>query len=75
MDTGEIEIEHCPTERMWEDVLNNPKGGRTFRLDRSYIMNVLVDYDNDMELLKIHPNLRPESYRILENSQRKCMPV
>ena len=59
VDTGEIGIEHCPTEMMRTDVLNKPKGGRPFRLNRSYPMNVPVDYDNDMELLKTHPDLLP----------------
>ena len=75
MDTGEIEIEHCPTEMMWENVLNNPKGGRPFRLDRSYLMNVSADYDNNMELLKTHPYLLPEADRILSNSRCMRTPV
>ena len=35
VDTREIEIEHCPTEMMWADVLDKPKGGRHFCMDRS----------------------------------------
>ena len=69
VDTGEIVIEHCPTEMMWADVLNNPKVVRPFRLDCSYIMNVPVDYDNNTELLKTHPDLLPEEYLILANLQ------
>ena len=75
MDTGEIEIEHCPTEMMWPDVLNKPKGGRPLSLDRIYLMNVPLDYDNDMELLKTHPDLLPEADRILANSRRMRTPV
>ena len=52
---GEVDIEHCPTEIMGADVLNKPKGGQHFCLDRSYLMNVDVDYNNDLELLKTHP--------------------
>ena len=60
---------------MWVDVLNNTKGGRTFRLERSYLMNVPVDYDNGMELLKTHPDLLTEVDRILANSRRTRTPV
>ena len=38
-------------------------------------MNVPVDYDNDMDLLKTHPDLLPEAYHILANSQRMRTPV
>ena len=75
VDTEEIEIEHCPTEIMCADVLNKPKGGRNFRLDHSYIMNVPVDYDNNMDLLKTLPDLLPEEDLILANSQRMHAPV
>ena len=60
---------------MLADVLNNPRGGRTFRLDRSYLINVTVKYDNDMELLKTHPDFLPEVYCILEKSRQMRTPV
>ena len=75
VDSGEIEIEHCPTEIMWVDVLSKPKGGRPFCLDCSYLMNVYMDYYNDIELLKTHPDLLPEADSILENSRRISAPV
>ena len=75
VDSGEIKIEHCPTEIMWEDVLSKPKGGMPFRLDCSYLMNISVDHYNDMELLKTHPDLLPEVDRILANSRRMSSPV
>ena len=75
VDTGEIEIEHFPTEMMWEDFLNKPKGCRPFRMNSSYLMNVPVYYDNDMYILKTQPDLLPESDLILANSQRMCTPV
>ena len=70
-----MEIEHCPTETMWEDVLNKPKGGKPFRLDRSYLVNVAVDYDNDLELLQTHPDLLPKADQALADSQRKSASV
>ena len=42
------------------DVLTNPKQGTTFRLDRSHLMNVPVDYDDDVERRRTHPYLLPE---------------
>ena len=38
-------------------------------------MNTSVDYYNDMELLKTHPDLLPEADRILANSRRMSAPV
>ena len=75
VDSVEIEIEHCPTEIIWADFLNKPKGVRPFRLDCSCLMNVPVDYNNYMGLLKTHPDILPESDRILANSRCMRKPV
>ena len=75
MDTREIEIEHFPTEIMCAGVLNKPKGGNNFGLDHRYLMNVPVEFDNDKDLLKTHPDILPESDCILANSRRMSMPV
>ena len=42
---------------MWTDILNNPEQGMKFRKDRSDLMNVPVDYDDKVEIEKIHPLL------------------
>ena len=60
---------------MWADVLNKPKGGRPFCLDRSYLMNVAIDYDNDLQLLQNQPDLLPKADPFLANSQRKSASV
>jgi hypothetical protein len=57
IERGEINAVHCPAETMWADVLNKPKQGAAFRLDRSHLMNVPVDYDDDVERSKTHPKL------------------
>ena len=44
---------------MWADVLTKPKQGGPFRLDRSHLMNVPINYDDDAERLKTHPLLLP----------------
>ena len=57
---------------MWADVLNKPKQGRPFRLDRSHLMNVPIDYDDEMERAKTHPELLPsdEPSRSVQPAQR-----
>ena len=52
-----MEIEHWPTENILADVLSKPKGVRPFLLYISYLMNVAVDYDNELELLQTRPDL------------------
>ena len=42
---------------MWCDVLTKPKQGATFRLDHSHLMNVPIDYDDDVESRRTHPSL------------------
>ena len=49
VDKGEVEIQHCPTEMMWADVLNKPKQGKSFREFRGELMNVPLDYDDGLE--------------------------
>ena len=63
-----MEIDHCPTETMWSDALNKPKGGRPLHLDCSYLLNVAIDYDNYLELLQNRPDLLPKADHILANS-------
>ena len=46
IDEGEVEIRHCPTKKMWSDILNKPKTGAAFRKDRAMLMNVPVEYDD-----------------------------
>ena len=75
VDSGEVEIEQCPTETMLADVLEKPKGGRPFRIDLSYLMNVVVDYNIDLELLQTHPDILPNADPALDNSQRKSTSV
>ncbi len=44
---GDLEVLYCPTEIMWADVLTKPKQGGPFCLDRSHLMNVPINYDDD----------------------------
>ena len=45
---------------MWADILNKPKQGAAFRLDRSHLQNVPVDYDDEVERKRTHPSLLPK---------------
>ena len=44
---------------MWADVLTKPKQGVPFCIDRSHLMNVPINYDDNAERLKTHPLLLP----------------
>ena len=49
VDKNKVEIQYCPTEIMWADILNKPKQGKSFREFRSELMNVPLDCDDDAE--------------------------
>ena len=50
-------MEYYPTEIMWSDVSNKPNQGGSYRLDRSHLMNVPIEYDDDVECRNTHPAL------------------
>jgi hypothetical protein len=58
--SGEVSVEHRPTDRMWSDVLTKPKQGAGFRKDRSMLMNCDLEYDDDKERNDVPPILLPE---------------
>jgi len=58
-----LEVRYCPTERMWADILTKPKQGGTFCLDCSHLMNIPINYDNDVERINTHPLLLPKEER------------
>ena len=45
-----MEVEYCPAEEMWADVLTKHLQGRAFREMRSKLMNMPVDYAEDTKL-------------------------
>jgi hypothetical protein len=45
--TGELDLQYCPTEQMWADVLTKPLQGAKFRLMRAFLMNCPLDYYED----------------------------
>ena len=42
--TGEVDLQYCPTDQMWADVLTKPLQGKKIRLMRSFLMNCPKDY-------------------------------
>ncbi len=46
--TGEIDLQYCPTGRMWADVLTKPLQGQLFRDMRAFLQlqNCSRDYNN-----------------------------
>ena len=43
IEEGEVSVEYKPTTEMWTDINTKPKQGRSFRVDRSLMMNCPVD--------------------------------
>ena len=52
VDRGDLKIEWHPTEEMWEGVLTKTKQGKSFRVFRSKLTNVPIDYDDEKEITK-----------------------
>ena len=72
IDEGEVDLRHCPTEIMWSDVLNKPKQGAGFRKDRAVLMNVGIDYDDNLELSRTHIDLLPKQKQVQPVTEEKA---
>ena len=58
--TGELNLQYCPTETMWADVLTKPLQGAKFRLMRAFLMNCPTDYNEDTPVTPItNPSASP----------------
>jgi hypothetical protein len=68
---GNLEVLYCPTEIMWANVLTKPKQGGPFHLDRSHLMNVPINYGDDIKHLKTHPLLLPSDEHPIKPKQMK----
>ncbi len=66
--TGEINLQYCPTELMWSDVLTKPIQGAKFRLMRAFLMNCPLNYAEESEHIQI-PTVAPTL-----NSTKQPMP-
>jgi hypothetical protein len=64
VDDGEMRIVHCPTEKMWADIMTKPLQGRAFRVMRAKLMNCDVDYDNGETPAQVIHKPRPVTGRM-----------
>ncbi len=56
----ELDLQYCPTEQMWADVLTKPLQGSKFRQMRAFLMNCPIDYAEDIQFLPSdNPSLNP----------------
>jgi hypothetical protein len=59
VNSGELSIEHRPTDKMWSDMLTKPKQGIGMRTDRAELQNCDIDYDDEKERLRTDPRCLP----------------
>ena len=50
-------MDYCPTDKMWCDILKNPKQGAPYRQDCSHLMNVPVEYYDKVDHKATYPAL------------------
>jgi hypothetical protein len=60
LDDGNLEVIYCPTKIMWADVLTKPRQGEQFCLNRSILMNIPINYDDDVKQKLTHLLLFPK---------------
>ena len=58
-DQGDIDFKKCHTSKMWVNMSTKPKQGTPFKVDTSMLMNVPVDYDDEIEPANTNPLLLP----------------
>jgi hypothetical protein len=49
-EAGEIDVQYCPTDVMWADVLTKPLQGQKFRDMHAFLQNCSRSYDDNIEL-------------------------
>jgi hypothetical protein len=69
--SGELDLQYCPTEHMWADVLTKPLQGAKFRLMRSFLMNCPIDYSEDHVITYIPMSLPTLSKNKISSSSPK----
>jgi hypothetical protein len=58
--TGDLTLQHCPTDQMWADILTKPLQGSKFHLFRAFLMNCPENYTEEPPFLPC-PTLQPIS--------------
>ena len=72
--TGELDLQYCPTERMWADVLTKPLQGAKFRLMRAFLMNCPIDYSENHVINSIPTKTPSLSKHDLPSSHKHIQP-
>ena len=54
---GGVDVDYCPTDNMWCDILKNPNQGAPYRLDCSHLINFPVDFVDKVDRKDNHPAL------------------
>ena len=68
--TGELDLQYCPTETMWADVLTKPLQDAKFWLMRAFLMNCPIDYYKDNSFKPISdPTLAPSPATITHSRE------
>ena len=68
---GEIDLQYCPTEKMWADVLTKPLQGEKFRCMRAFLMNCPIDYYEDPVISTTKSNRQLTSTTSPDSSMKK----
>jgi hypothetical protein len=50
--SGEIDLQYCPTDSMWADILTKSLQGSKFQMMRAFLMNCPVNYSENSVLTK-----------------------
>jgi hypothetical protein len=69
--SGELDLQYCPTEHMWADVLTKPLQGAKFHLMHSFLMNCSIDYSEDHDITYIPTSLPTLSKNKISSSSPK----
>jgi hypothetical protein len=60
--SGELDLQYCPTEQMWVDILAKPLQSANFCLMRAFLMNCPIDYSGVLSMAPTPvPTLVPTS--------------
>jgi hypothetical protein len=53
--SGELDLQYCPTEQMWADILIKPFQGAKFCFMRAFLMNCPIDYSEVLLMAPTRP--------------------
>ncbi len=80
--SGKVDLQYCPTEEMWADILMKPLQGYKFCLMQAFLMNCPLDYSEKpvftpklvLQPLPVNILMKPQIPKIAA-SQRECVGI